>query len=188
MENKKYFNIFELISLIQEPNKSAFLRMIKENEDIFFQAKGSAIKHQAWEGGYVDHITECLNMAINLFETLDNLRHLPFSLEDCLIVLFLHDLEKPWLYGGKISFNQREERYSFREEILERYGVSLTDDQMIALRYVEGEGKDYSPTKRVMNPLGAFCHSCDTLSARMWHDRPYDKQEQWGHRSQFTTP
>jgi len=187
MGNKKYFNIFELISLIQEPNKSAFLRMIKENEDIFFQAKGSAIKHQAWEGGYVDHITECLNMAIHLFETLDNLRNLPFSLEDCLIVLFLHDLEKPWLYGGKISFNQREERYSFREQILYDYGVSLTDDQMIALRYVEGEGKDYSPTKRVMNPLGAFCHSCDTLSARMWHDRPYDKQEQWGHRSQFTT-
>lgn len=176
----KYYTIFEILDFISEPNKSIFLKIINENKDIFFSAKGSNTKHQAWEGGYIDHITECCNIAISLYNSLNNLRKLPFSIEDCCIVIFLHDIEKPWLYNGKISIKKRDYRYVFRESLFTKYKISLTEDHFTAIRYIEGEGKDYSSTKRILNPLGAFCHSCDVISARIWYDKPeVDQKNSW---------
>jgi hypothetical protein len=65
----------------------------------------------------------------------------------------------------------KAERAIFRLNKLAEYKIVLTDDQSNALRYVEGEGNDYSNAKRVMGPLAAFCHLCDVTSARIWFDR-----------------
>lgn len=61
-----------------------------------------------------------------------------------------------------------------RQEIINLYNIHLTDEEKIAIKYVEGEKEDYSPTLRVMNELGAFCHCCDVLSSRLWHNYPND--------------
>ncbi len=94
---------------------------------------------------------------------------------------------KPWKYEVAPDGSMREvealrdktAQRLFREAKLQEYGIVLTPDQMNALTYVEGEGKDYSNRRRVMGPLAAFCHSCDTMSARIWHDRPAEKDDSW---------
>ena len=101
----QYKDIDEMIMVINSPNKEICLLILQENMDLFKKVQGSSSNHQAWEGGYYDHIREVMNIAIALYESLNSLRALTFSLSDALLVLFLHDIEKPWKYkieNGKL--------------------------------------------------------------------------------------
>ena len=146
---------------------------LEHNQERLKKAKGSATKHQAWEGGYIDHIYETMEIAMMLYNRLDGHlgRDLPFSLSDVMLTLFLHDLEKPWKHiGGGRKFTKTEAK-KFRKQKIEEYGFRLTNEHWNALEYVEGE-HDYHPIERKQGRLAAFIHCCDTLSARMWFDEP----------------
>ncbi len=93
---QEYHTLNELIDMIDEPNRNICLQVLDKNKELFTVARGSSHNHQAWEGGYLNHITEVMNIAKVLYEPLNTLRPLPFSLSDSLLVLYLHDLEKPW--------------------------------------------------------------------------------------------
>lgn len=124
-------------------------------------AKGSRHNHQNWQGGYIDHIVDCFHIANMIYPTFP----FKFRLDDALVVLFLHDIEKPF-----ISYPMdKVGRSATRKDIIAKYEFILTDEQKTALKYVEGEGDDYSSEKRVMNELGAFCHICDVMSSRIFH-------------------
>jgi hypothetical protein len=57
------------------------------------------------------------------------------------------------------------------ETLAKDYGITFTPEEANALRYIHGEPEaEYNPDTRLMGPLAAFCHSIDTMSARMWHD------------------
>lgn len=109
-------------------------------------------------------------------------------LGDALLVLFLHDLEKPWKYEfdaeGKLHYkaefkdNKKAQR-EFREQKFRDYGFVFTANHENALKYVEGEFADYKSAERVMKPLAAFCHLCDITSARLWYDFPKEKDDLW---------
>jgi hypothetical protein len=175
-----YFSFEQLLGLIDEPNRSNLWKVATENHDRFLIARGSSHNHQAWEGGYIDHIREVLNIAVVLYDALHPLRTLPFTLADAILVLYLHDVEKPWKNDFKFT---KRDRPVFREKLCAQYGITLTEEQAIAFRYVEGENDDYSPEHRAMNELGAFCHMCDIASARLWHNRPGPHSiESWGWR------
>lgn len=182
----KYLSIEELIALIEEPNRSLCLRILRENRELFQRVHGSSTKHQTWPGGYIDHVTDVMNIAVVQYALDDSLRSLPFRLADALLVLFLHDLEKPWKYVVendnlviRPELRNKEAQRDFREQLIADYGIVLTPAQLNALRYVEGEYTDYSPYKRVMNELAAFCHICDVKSARIWYDYPLDEGDPW---------
>jgi hypothetical protein len=182
-----YDRVDDLVSRIEGANGEACRRLLAEHRRLFETVRGSTHNHQAWPGGYVDHVTEVMNVATVLFPALDSCRTLPFTLSDALLVLFLHDVEKPWKYepdpeGGYREIPELRDKgaqKAFREAKLAEYGIVLTDDQRNALTYVEGEHKDYSNKRRVMNPLAAFCHLCDVTSARIWFDRPAEKDDPW---------
>lgn len=150
---------------------------------MFSKAYGSIHNHQSWLGGYLHHIEEIMNIAIVLYNPLNNKRKLPFTLSSVLLVLFIHDLEKPWKYefslDGKLQhkseFACKADGKIFRETKIIEYGIELSEEERNAFYYVEGEMSDYSSRKRVMNPLAAFCHLCDVTSARIWFDCPKDK-------------
>jgi hypothetical protein len=119
-------------------------------------------------------------------------RPLPFSLSDALLVFFIHDLEKPWrilVENGHASnregLSTKEEFKEFREAKLVEYGLVLTPAQLNAFTYVEGEYKDYSSERRVMNELAAFCHMVDTWCARGWYDYPKEKGDEWADAKRF---
>lgn len=186
MGKNVYYSLEEMLGMIKEPAKSKCFRMLKENEEVFLQAAGASYNHQTWRGGYIDHLREAMNIAIVLYEAFNELRPLGFKLSDALLVIFLHDLEKPWRYtaskNDKKSLDKKEKRHDFRLNKIFEYGISLTKNQENAIRYIEGELSDYSPRRRVMNPLAAFCHLADITSARMWFDCPRPR-DSWGRRS-----
>ncbi len=173
---QRYMRLEELLDHIDDPLRSGCKRVLADNRTLFQEAPGSSHNHQAWPGGYLDHIQEVLNIAVALYERLNALRALPFTLSDALLVLFLHDLEKPWAYerisDGNIKrkevFKSKDAQQNFRSEKLREYGVRLTSEQENAMRYVEGELDHYTNRERVMSPLAAFCHLCDVASARLW--------------------
>lgn len=176
----KYNTIEYLIDLIDEPNKSICNKILQDNRQLFELASGSTNNHQVWSGGYIDHITDGMNYINHLYD-FDNSfgRVLPFSKSDALLIFFLHDLEKPWRFEikdnqivNRSNLSSKEDFKQFREEKLKEYNLILTPYQLNGLTYVEGEGKDYKSTHRVMNELAAFCHKADVWSARAWFDYP----------------
>jgi hypothetical protein len=177
-----YYSVEQSLSLIEEPNRSVCLNILRDNRELFENVQGSTHNHQAWEGGYLDHVAEVLNIARVLFDGLGSLRPLPFTLPDALLILFLHDIEKPWKYrigaDGELEhipeLREKAAQHAFREGKLAEYGIVLSDEQHNALLYVEGELQDYTNRRRVMGPLAAFCHLADVTSARIWFDYPSD--------------
>jgi hypothetical protein len=181
MTTSKYFTIEELINFIDEPNRSACVKILNENRKAFEITRGSTHNHQTWTVGYIDHVTDCCNYAYHLYDFDASFgRPLPFSKSDAILIMFLHDLEKPWrievMEDGTVrnrpGLDTKEAFKKFREEKLEAYEIKLTDFQKNGLTYVEGEIKDYSSKRRVMNELAAFCHKVDVHSARIWYDYP----------------
>jgi hypothetical protein len=138
------------------------------------EAVGSSHNHQAWAGGYCDHICETMNIVVWLYET--SPRKPPFKLEDALLVMFLHDIEKPFKKEFGHTWTTKEARRAFRESVIQQNEITLTAEQTNALLYVEGE-HDYSNKERKMQPLAAFCHCADILSARLWW--AYGKESCW---------
>lgn len=192
----EYLTLDALIELIDEPNRSACKRILAEHRVLFETARGSTHNHQTWEGGYIDHVTDGMNFGRHLYPFMESFgRPLPFSLSDALLVFFLHDLEKPWRIlvnaAGEASNRQglstKEEFKAFREAKLVEYGISLTTEQLNGLTYVEGEYKDYSSLRRVMNELAAFCHMMDNWCARGWYDYPKAEEDEWVGARRFRT-
>jgi len=189
MTGPKYFSFEEIFEFIEEPNRSGCLELLKKNDVLFKAARGSTHNHQTWVGGWYDHTLECVNYAYYLYKFDESFgRPLPFSLSDAILIMFLHDLEKPWrievLEDGSVrnrpGLDTKEAFKQFREDKLEEYGIVLTPYQLNGLTYVEGEIADYSSKRRVMNELAAFCHKVDVWSARAWYDYPKNRgQDEW---------
>ena len=176
-----YFKLKELNDLIDSPNKEACKKIYLDHKEMFDTAKGSNANHQAWEGGYIGHITDILNIAHFMYIEMDSRRELPFSLSDALLVLFLHDLEKPWKYAGNeeqlAELNSYSDYQKFQSAKMKEYGFELTEDHLNAIKYAHGEGDDFTNKRRVSSPLAAFIHCCDTMSARIWFNFP--KELNW---------
>jgi hypothetical protein len=179
-----YLSFAELLQPVDQPYRSAFQRLLAGHDDLFRSARGSSHNHQAWVGGYADHVREVMNAAVVLYDALGQLRPLPFSLSDALVVLFVHDLEKPWAYeqvGGAWRRREglKENAHGFRLAKLTEAGVTLPAELERAVFFVEGEGSHYTNRSRAMSPLAAFCHICDVASARLWHDHPWERDDPW---------
>src|SRR3989344_8456073 len=130
---EKYHTLNDLLEMIEEPHGTICRKVLDHNYNLFSKARGSSHNHQGWEGGYVDHLTEIMNIATVLYEPLNNRRTLPFSLSDALLVLYLHDLEKPWRHlvndKGETVVNpelkdKRTQVKDFVKTKIEEYGLN----------------------------------------------------------------
>ena len=170
--------LYRLVKKIDPRDRKHVLAILKTEDERIRTAAGGLYKHQNWKGGYIDHVVETMSVACLLYKVLNSQRRLPFTLSDALYVLFLHDLEKIYKitidkWGRPIRSDlATNPKYRSASTIVKRLKVPLTKDQLNALTYVEGENKDYHPTKRIMNPLAALVHCCDTVSARIWFNEP----------------
>ena len=131
---------------------------------------GSQSKHQAWPGGYIDHLAETFRMAEVLYESLSRLHDLPFSRDSAIVVLYFHDVEKIWKYTTGLPKGFDKEQFLFGT-LQEEFDIVFSPEEVNALKFIHGESAtEYDPQKRLMGRLAAFCHSIDTMSARMWYD------------------
>lgn len=187
MEWLPHFTVKELLTKIDGSNGRICIKILSDNRRLFEKVQGSSYNHQAWKGGYLDHITETMNWAVVLYEAINSRRTLPFSLSDVLLVLFLHDIEKPWKYelapSGQLklkeSLKSKDAQREFRDTKLRDYGIVLSAEQENAMKYTEGEHEDYTNLRRIMNELAGLCHMCDILSARVFHNYPRRTMENW---------
>jgi len=169
----KYKNLTYFLNQIDEPNASKCKKLFVDFEARFKTSPGSLRKHQAWKGGYIHHIEETMNLGHMIYKEMSAFRKLSFSFSDVLLVLFLHDLEKPFRYvPTKKEFGNDIEKHSFIESLIKKYNIKLTASHKNALEYTHGEGDSFHRTKRIQKPLAAFVHCLDTMSARIWFDEP----------------
>jgi hypothetical protein len=135
----------------------------------------------------LDHVIEVMNIACLFHGVMEARRHLPFSLADALFVLFLHDHDKLKRYpSGGAAPKPGPDQCSadqVREELIREHAYTLSDAEYNALKYVHGEGQDYSPERRIMGELAAFVHCCDTISARIWHTHGHGEGAWSTHRA-----
>lgn len=178
----------QLIDLIDKKQRDTIKQILVDNQELFRVAHGSSHNHQNWPGGYLDHVTECMNLAADFYMLLNSKRKLDFTLSEALVVLFLHDIEKPWRYRLNEESGQLETipemldkpaRAQNRNQTIASYGLVLNTRQLNAMKYVEGELDDYTPSRRMMWPLAAFCHLCDVWSARGWPNFPATYNDPW---------
>jgi len=182
-----YYTVEQMLEMIDEPNRSACTRILTNNRKLFQTVQGSTNNHQNWPGGYFDHVQEIMNIAIALYERLNSIRPLTFSLSDLLLVVYLHDVEKPWKYElrddgqlhHKATMQNKEDHQRFRMAKLTEYGVVFTPEQENGMKYAEGELNDYSNRRRVMGPLACVAHMCDVCSARLWFAHPMEEKDPW---------
>ena len=153
-----------------QPHQGECFRFIETYKTLFNSSKGSEIKHQAWPGGYRDHITDVMRIAVVTYRAQLSIRELPFSLSDALVGCFLHDVEKLW----KHALDPGHKRDIDKEDLLDGH-FTMDDDLWNSIKYAHGEGDDYHPTDRIQCPLAAFVHHCDNTSARIWFDKPEPK-------------
>lgn len=160
--------------------RQACEKILRDHRDKILTAPGSRHNHQAWVGGYIGHIAETFTIGRSILETYTE-RPLPFTKGDFFLVMFLHDIEKPFAYSFDVdntiivdeTLKEKPAKKKFRESLIEEYGIDLTQQQTVALAQVEKIPEDqYNPNERTMTPLGALCHATDTLSARLWYDYP----------------
>ncbi len=183
------------ISQIEGSQGQAIQALYEENWFYIATAPGSRKKHQAWIGGYQDHIAQFNTFVEFMFTQLEICGVLDalhpderFTISDALAVGALHDIEKPFIYeirDGEVcfretdeeskkafgNFNDKEAREKFRQAILECYGIVLTSNQANAMRFVEGlRDADYSPEVRVMGPLATLAHMADQYSGGLCYN------------------
>ena len=169
-------NLLQYLEMIEEPNREKCLQFFKYHEGIIRVSPGSKVKHQAWPGGYVDHLEETMWIAENNYRWMNKARPLPFTLGDVIFILFWHDVEKPFKYVlENKDLNSDEAKWNFLLAQLKEYEISLSENHMNALKYIHGEGDEHNPTTRIQGKLAAFCHGCDNASARGWPNYPLPK-------------
>lgn len=183
-----YLNLDELLSLIPGSNGEVVRRLYDNYKNLFEAAPGSSHNHQAWPGGYIDHVTDAMNISLVLYDTFQTIRPLPFSRSDPPFIMFLHDLEKPFKYtiddDGNLTDNpaipDKKARAAVRDKIMSDYGIKLDAQQSNAMRYVEGiRDSEYTNEARIMGELATICHMADTASARLWYNYPLAESDPW---------
>lgn len=185
--DEQSYTFEQWLECIEGQNALAVNSFMKDgnNRDRVLAAPGSREAHHAWEGGYQEHIRQTMMIAkhqMDLMQTTGLMEQLPseeqFSLSDALTVMFLHDIEKPFIYemdphGGvtKLHTMSKSQRKDFRQDVIDSYGFEITPTMANALQYVEGvHDEDYVPGERADQPLAAVCHAADTLSARAFYN------------------
>lgn len=179
--NEIYWLSDALIDGTDERNQPAIRAIYHRYWPEISVAPGSSHNHQAWPGGYLEHIRQVNQFVAHIYSICIDLgifASLPeeerFSLEEVLTVTSLHDIEKPFktILGpdGKPIINPnlltKQQRDDFKWVFFENHGIELNPNQQNAMQYVEGLGNDYESNRRVISPMGVLAHTADLMSAR----------------------
>ena len=153
--------LYRMLGSNNEDAKSllAMCRFHEDHKKAIYTCFGSSGNHQFWLGGYADHINACFSIYDSLPEI-----YKKYPTSSVYKVLYFHDVDKLARHSGDSSCEY------LREGILKTEYKDIFDKNEInALTYIHGEGKDYNKNYRVMGELAAICHVVDITSARILH-------------------
>lgn len=77
-----------------------------------------------------NHVAEVMNICMLLYPVYNGIRPLNFTLADALLVMFLHDLEKPWKnrvldVAEKVPIKLAKR--IVRRDLINAYNITLTE-------------------------------------------------------------
>jgi hypothetical protein len=173
----RFFDLHDIVGLVEPPNRNPIIDAYVSNAEIIAQAQGSKSKHQAWYGGYLDHVVTATNYALKVHEMEKGFSKHGYNKSDIALVMLLHDVGKIVKYrrlgdGWDYVENPGDVEHAFLDETIKRHGFQLTDIHKNALEFVHGEGSRYNPEKRLMGPLAVACHQADIWNARSTPENP----------------
>jgi hypothetical protein len=116
---------------LEDPRRDGILQFHEIHRAEIEASWGSKSKHQAWPGGYVDHLAEVFRMAEVMYDSLSQLHPLPFSRDSAVIVLYFHDLEKIWKYTRGLPDTFDKTKFLF-ETLAKDYGITFTPEEVNA--------------------------------------------------------
>lgn len=160
----------QYIGHIDKTNQEIITQLILDNFDRVLMAPGALESHQAWPGGFLDHILDMITIGETIYKTQEDL---PFTFGDLVLVILLHDIEKPFRYvepAMPFEGATNQEIYDF---LGKTYHFVLDEMHLNALKYAHGENEHYIPHKRVMKELGGYLHACDVISARSHYNKVF---------------
>lgn len=179
----------QLLGLIDDPRFKILLRIYDDHADLFHIVRGSSHNHQAWPGGYADHLADMYRLGWPLYAIYQALFHsreeaIPFTLGSAQVVVFTHDAEKLFKYAppdhplahpyqqahqGGLDWDTIKNEFIL-PHWAKAYGLTLTPEEENAHQHIHGETeRTYRKDHRVMNELAAFCHQLDSSGARLLH-------------------
>lgn len=162
--------VLDFLMELEDPRRETILKFHTNHKSEIEISWGSKSKHQAWSGGYLDHLAEVFRIAESMYESLSKQHDLNFCLSSAIVVLYFHDVEKIWKYTTGLPNYFDKHKYLFKT-LAKEHQIKFSSEEINALKYIHGESEaDYNPDTRIMGPLAAFCHCADTLSARLWFD------------------
>ena len=131
--------LVEYTNRIEEPNHSAMRRLLLAEGERIALSPGSTHNHQTWPGGYVDHMVGMIEVGQTVYGY-SRKKH-AFSFGDLVLVVLLHDIEKPWKYvdkpeGTQRVFNNPAEIKAFTQEIVQhrRYHIGIASAKRFTTR------------------------------------------------------
>ena len=166
-----------LLNRIDAHRRKVCESIVKDFDYKFNNFPGGLKKHQNWVGGYKDHVEETMNIAVVLYENLNEKRRLDFTLSQVLFCTFLHDFDKLLRFEKKGNKFIKKDSYhsgfvnTIADLLKDKYKYKLSSEEINAIKYTHGEGKDFHPTKRIMKPLATLVHCADAISARIWFNK-----------------
>lgn len=161
----------------------------------FKETPAGAKHHHWWKGGLEDHVREMIGIGMDMMDLYPG--DMTFSKSDLIIVCFLHDFDKIWIYKYITAEDrQRPNRfkdkqvftfhpgvndildgYSLKLLELARHGIVPTNEQWSAVMFHEGgyasANFDYNGRTKTgdtvmhCNHLSPFVNMLDTYSAML---------------------
>ncbi len=130
--------------------------------------------HHNYQGGLYDHTKEVIQIALQLYDTLESFKVNGVNRDDVILVSFSHDLDKIDKYiKNKKRFGYNRHEFVWNDgridtndtaavvNILGQHGINLDDTQLNALSFSHG---GWSVDRGKMSALATLLHCGDILS------------------------
>ena len=198
---KNYEKHLKIIDLYITDRKDRVLEMINHMEETYVMApaSGKAWYHNAFAGGYVDHVNRVVEYSVKqmrLYEEMGG--NIDFTQEELVFSALFHDLGKigdgdsPNYLPQTDKWRQDKlsEMYSNNPEldfmlisdrslyILQKFGISLSMKEYLAIRVHDGVFEEsnkayffsHQESSRQKTSIISILHSADFLSAKVEYD------------------
>lgn len=183
---------------ISEPRKSKVLEMYKALEDVivFSPASGNVNYHNAFPGGYINHVNRVVLLAFKIKEVWESAGGVcDFTDEELAFSALMHDLGKigdgespgyleqddKWRKDklGEVYKNNQALDFMLMQDrslyILQKYGIECTVNEFISIKVHDGLYDDtnkpyyisYKPESRFKSHLPLILHQADLAASKI---------------------
>jgi hypothetical protein len=190
---------------ISSPRKEKLLEFCKKYEDrlVLMPAAHKKEYHNAFPGGYIEHVNRVVNAAIKLYSVWNEFDAdmSTFTVEELVFSAINHDLGKmgdanhesyipqtdqwrkdklgeDYMFNNQLAFASVPDRGLF---LLQSHGIQYTFNEMVAIQthdglYDEGNKKyllNFMPEQKPRTCLPYILHQADLLAARVEFEREW---------------